>query len=58
MSVPMKLRVKRINAFVGFACLILIASIFVSFFRIPEECLPKGEGCLQKYIYRSATMVI
>lgn len=58
MSVPIKLRVKRINAFFGFTVLIGIICIFVSFFNIPAECFPKGEDCYQKYIYRSMAMVI
>lgn len=57
MSIPIMLKVKRINAFFGFAALTCIACLLVSFFRIPEACLPKGSGCFQKFIYRSSAMV-
>ena len=57
MSVPIKLRVRRINAFFGFTALVGIACSLVSFFNIPAECYPTGEDCFQKYIYRSCAMV-
>ena len=57
MSIPIMLKVKRINAFFGFTALICIACLLVSFFRIPEECLASGSGCFQKFIYRSSAMV-
>lgn len=58
MSIPIILKVKRINSFFGFSALICLSCLMVSFFRIPDECLPTSQGCFQKFIYRSSAMVL
>ncbi len=57
MSYPIKLRVKRVNAFFGFTALIAICSLLSSFTIVDDECLA-GLFCLTKYIYRFSIMVI
>ena len=57
MAYPIKLRVKRVNAFFGFTVLIGICCLLSSFTIVDEECL-SGTFCLTKYIYRFSIMVI
>lgn len=56
MAYPIKLRVKRVNAFFGFTVLIAVCCLFSSFTIVDEECLA-GTFCLTKYIYRFSIMV-
>ena len=57
MSYPIKLRVKRVNAFFGFTTLIGICCLLSSFTIVDDECLT-GFFCLTKYIYRFSILVI
>lgn len=57
MAYPIKLRVKRVNAFFGFTVLIGICCLLSSFTIVDEACL-SGTFCLTKYIYRFSIMVI
>ncbi len=56
MSYPIKLRVKRVNAFFGFTALIGICCLLSSFTIVDDECLT-GTFCLTKYIYRFSILV-
>jgi len=57
MAYPIKLRVKRVNAFFGFTVLIGICCLLSSFTIVDDECLTSGIFCLTKYIYRFSIMV-
>ena len=58
MSYPVKLRVKRVNAFFGFTAVIAVCCIFSSFTTIDQLCMQKGNACVTKYLYRFSIMVI
>ena len=58
MSYPIRLKIKRVNAFFGFATLITICSLISSFTTLDEACMEKGHVCTTKYIYRVSIMVI
>lgn len=57
MSYPIKLKIRRKNAFFLFTCLIAISSILSSFTRLDAECKKVGNACISKYIYRVSIMV-
>jgi hypothetical protein len=57
MSYPIKLRVKRVNAFFGFTSVIGICCLISSFTTVDAECKESGFACATKYIYRFSIMV-
>ncbi len=48
MAYPIKLRVKRVNAFFGFTALIGISCLFSSFTVLDDDCLEAGAFCITK----------
>lgn len=57
-SYPIKLKIKRRNAYFLFVCMILISSLLSSFTRLDPLCMEIGNSCVSKYIYRVSLMVI
>ena len=57
-SYPIKLKIRRRNAYFLFVCLIAISSLLSSFTRLGPECMKSGATCVSKYIYRISIMVI
>lgn len=57
MAYPIKLRVKRVNAFFGFTVMIGVCCLLSSFTIVDQQCL-SGTFCLTKYIYRFSIMVL
>lgn len=56
-SYPIKLKIKRVNAFFFFTVLIVISSVLCSFTRLGNECMEIGNSCFTKFAYRISIMV-
>lgn len=56
-SYPIKLKIKRVNGYFFFTCLIVICSLLCSFTRLGDECMKMGNTCVTKFIYRISLMV-
>ena len=57
-SYPIKLKIKRRNAYFLFVCMIAVSSLLSSFTTLDEECKQVGNSCFSKYIYRVSIMII
>lgn len=57
-SYPIKLKIKRRNAYFLFVLMIAISSLLSSFTTLDAECMEIGNSCVSKYIYRVSLMVI
>lgn len=57
-SYPIKLKIKRRNAYFLFVLMILVSSLLSSFTVLGPECMEIGNSCVSKYIYRVSIMVI